>query len=345
MSAPQRRAYTVVGAGAIGGTLAWSLARAGHPVSVVDTDQQHLAAVSEHGLVLERNGCRVPAAVDSAFAPDDCPGGLTRVLLAVKAHATAPAGHWLAEHLADDGFVVSMQNGLNEPLLASVLGAERVVGGFVDLFADVIEPGVIVDGGSGAVAVGEVDGQITRRVEDVVADLQAWGPAAATTNILGFLWSKLGLGAMLTATALADGTMADLVDRHRPAMHGLVGEVLAVAAALDVRPEPFDGFRPDAYAVGAPKATAESATDTLVTWLRTQAKQRSGIWRDIAVRHRSTEVPAQFRPVLASAGARGVDVPIVAAMLQELAEVESDPASMSEQRLQTLDALAMRRAT
>jgi len=345
VSAPPRRAYTVVGVGAIGGTLAWSLARAGHPVSVVDADLQHLAAVSEHGLVLERNGLRVPAAIDAIFTPDNCPAGLTNVLLAVKAHATAAAAQWLAEHLADDGFVVSMQNGLNEPLLGSVLGLERIVGGFVDLFADVVEPGVIAEGGSGAVAVGEVDGHITRRVEDVVADLQAWGPAAATANILGFLWSKLGLGAMLAATALADASMADLVDRHRPAMHRLAGEVLAVAAALAVRPEPFDGFRPEAYGVGARLATTERATDTLVAWLRTQSKQRSGIWRDIAVRRRPTEVPAQFLPVLAAAGAHCVKLPLVTAMLRELAEVEREPASMSEKRLYALDSLAVRETT
>jgi hypothetical protein len=33
-------------------------------------------------------------------------------------------------------------------------------------------------------------------------------------------------------------------------------------------------------------------------WLRTQPKSKTGIWRDLAVRHRPTEVPAMFAPVL-----------------------------------------------
>ena len=52
------RPYTVVGAGAIGGTIAWHLARAGHPVTVVDTDADHVAAIARDGLVLERDGVR-----------------------------------------------------------------------------------------------------------------------------------------------------------------------------------------------------------------------------------------------------------------------------------------------
>jgi 2-dehydropantoate 2-reductase len=336
------RGYTIVGAGAIGGTLAWSLATHGHPVSVVDADPVHRAAISERGVILERGGRRVASPVGAVFSLDDCPQGLARVLLAVKAHATPAAAEWLAEHLAPDGLVVSMQNGLNEPVLAAVLGHERVVGAFVNLFADVVEPGVIRDGGVGAVAIGEVDGSVTTRVEEIVADLQAWGAVVATHNVLGFLWSKLGLGAMLAATALADDSMADLLDRHRPAMHRLVAEVMAVAGGLGVQSEAFDAFNPQAYSLASDTSAAEAATDALVAWLHTQPKQRSGIWRDIAVRHRPTEVPVQFAPVIAAADTLELPTPVLRTMLDQLAEVERKPQSMSENRLSFLDSVAGR---
>ena len=60
------REYTVVGAGAIGGTLAWHLARAGHPVTVVDADPAHVAAIARHGIVLERGGVREAQPVAAA---------------------------------------------------------------------------------------------------------------------------------------------------------------------------------------------------------------------------------------------------------------------------------------
>ncbi|WP_208026020.1 ketopantoate reductase family protein [Amycolatopsis acidicola] len=326
------RAYTVVGGGAIGGTLAFHLARAGHSVQIVDADEAHVAAIRAHGLVVRGPDGEASVAVQ-ATTPDAAPDRFGRVLLAVKAQATEALLPWLAPKLAPDGFVVSMQNGLNEKLIADKVGAERTVGAFVNLFADVVEPGVIRDGGQGALVVGEPDGRITPRVEEVVADLQSWGPAKATDNVEGYLWSKLGFGAMLTTTALADAPMADLIDRHRPLMHAITAEVFAVAGGR--RLEPFDQFDPAAYLPGAPGR--EQATDRLTAWLRTMPKDRSGIWRDIAVRHRPVEVHHHYRPVLAEAAGRNVPVPLLSAMLDRLRAVETGAAAMSENHLVELE--------
>ncbi len=198
--------YTVVGAGAIGGTLAHHLARTGHRVTVVDADAEHVAAIARNGIVVVRDGERHTVAVDAALTPEapGAPSQVGRVILAVKAQATSAALDWVVPRLADDGFVVSLQNGLNEQAIADRVGVHRTVGAFVNLFADVVGPGEIRDGGAGALVVGELDGRESERVTSVVADLQAWGPAKATSNVSGYLWSKLGFGAMLTATALAD---------------------------------------------------------------------------------------------------------------------------------------------
>ncbi|GHF66152.1 2-dehydropantoate 2-reductase/glutamate carboxypeptidase [Amycolatopsis bartoniae] len=326
--------YTVVGGGAIGGTLAFHLARAGHRLLIVDADAAHVEAIRSNGLVLRRPDGDERVAVE-AVVPDDAPAELCQVLLAVKAQATAAVLPWLQPRLAPDGFVVSLQNGLNERLIASVVGPERTVGAFVNLFADVVEPGVIRDGGQGALVVGEPDGWISERVERVVADLQAWGPAKATNNVEGYLWAKLGFGAMLTTTALADAPMADLIDRHRPLMHAITEEVLAVALAGGRRLEPFDQFDPVAYVPGA--TGQDAATDRLTAWLRTMPKDRSGIWRDIAVRHRPVEVHDHYGPVLAEASERGVAVPLLTAMLTRLRSVETGEAAMSEDHLVELE--------
>jgi 2-dehydropantoate 2-reductase/glutamate carboxypeptidase len=340
-SADRSRAYTVVGGGAIGGTLAFHLARAGHPVRVVDADTAHVDAIRRSGLVL-----RGPHGEDRvrvrAHLPGDAPGNLDRVLLAVKAQATAEAAGWLAGRLTAGGFVVSLQNGLNEEAISAAVGADRTVGAFVNLFADLVEPGVIRDGGAGALVVGEMDGRASTRVEEVVADLQAWGAARSTGNVPGYLWAKLGFGAMLATTALADAPMADLVDRHRPLMYAVAAEVLAVAGALGLRLEAFDGFEPGAYLPPTSRRHREAATDRLVAWLRTQPKDRSGIWRDIAVRHRPVEVHHHYRPVLGHAEERGLPVPVLRAMLARLSDVEAGNVPMSESHLAELEAEAPR---
>jgi 2-dehydropantoate 2-reductase len=328
--------YTVVGAGAIGGTLAHHLARSGQHVTVVDTDPGHVAAISSSGIALVRGDERAVAPVDAAFTPDGATdvGDLQRVILAVKAQATGSAMDWIAPRLAADGFVVSLQNGLNEGLIAEQVGADRTVGAFVNLFADVIGPGEIRDGGLGALVVGEMHGTVSERVTSVVEDLQAWGPAKVTTNVAGFLWSKLGFGAMLTATALADAPMADLIDRHRDLMYRLTAEIFEVAATRGVHLEAFDAFDPAPYA-SADTEPKDRATDELVAWLRTQAKDRSGIWRDIAVRHRPTEVSTHYGEVLRIAGAAGIKTPLLAGLLDNIRDLELG-GEMSEERLHQL---------
>jgi 2-dehydropantoate 2-reductase len=330
------RPYVIVGAGAIGGTLGHHLARAGHPVTVVDADPEHVRRIDADGLVVVRGAERSAARVERALSPDPDEQALRleRVLLAVKAQATGSALEWIAPRLAEDGFVVSLQNGLNEDEIAHRIGRDRTVGAFVNLFADVIGPGEIRDGGQGALVVGELDGRDSQRVREVVADLQAWGPARATGNVSGYLWSKLGFGAMLVATALADAPMAELIDRHRAVMHALVAEIYAVAAAEGVALEPFDAFDPLPYA-GDDDVAKERATDALVAWLRTQAKDRSGIWRDIAVRRRPTEVPTHYRPVLAAAARHGIPVPGLERLVAQIGELESG-AAMDEARIPAL---------
>src|SRR5439155_17980297 len=133
------------------------------------------------------------------------PDALGAVLLAVKAQHTSAALAAVAPRLAPDGFVVSLQNGINEPLIASVVGEERTVGAFVNFGADYLEPGRIFVGGRGALYVGELDGRDSARLGRLLRDLPE---ARATSNIIGFLWAKEAYGAMLFATAVSDLSIA-----------------------------------------------------------------------------------------------------------------------------------------
>src|SRR5690349_309617 len=268
--------YAVIGAGAIGGTVAAGLVRDGHEVLLCDADPEHGAASNAGGLPIEgpveQLTVRAPA-----VTPDALPGALGAVLLAVKAHHTAAAMETVAPRLAPDGFVVSLQNGFNEDTIAAAVGRERVVGAFVNFGADVMGPGRIMRGNRAAFWIGELDGADTERVRGLVADI---ADARQTANIHGFLWSKEAYGAILFATAVSDLSIADALaePRYRPLYLALAREVLAAATAT---PEPFDGFDP---------ADLDGSIDRLVEFNRASAKTHSGIYRDLAVRHRKTEV-------------------------------------------------------
>jgi 2-dehydropantoate 2-reductase len=314
----------VWGAGAIGGTAGAHLVRAGHDVQFVDRAADHVAAMAQHGLSIAGPVTEFKVPVRAA-TPEQVRGRFETVLLCVKAQDTEGAARALLPHLAENGCVVSLQNGLNERVIAAVVGKERTVGAFVNFGADYISPGVILFGGRGAVVVGEIDGRITPRAERLHQLLEDFEERAVlTANIWGYLWAKLAYGAMLFATALTNASIADCLasERHRGLFVALPREVLRVAAAAGVTPEPFDGFDPSAFTPLAGEADAIRSLDALVAFNRRSAKSHSGVWRDLAVRKRRTEAEHQLGPIVAVAAEHGLAAPITARTIALIREIE-----------------------
>ena len=326
------------GAGAIGGTLGACWARAGIAVLLVDIQRDHVSACRTTGLSIEgpvENYTQVVPAV----TPDELTGRYSRIVLAVKAQHTEAAATQLAPYLTDDGYVLSAQNGLNEIVLGRVLGAERTMGAFVNFGADWLGPGRIVYGNRGAVVVGEIDGSIRTRTREMYALLQVFEPdAILTDDIWSFLWGKLAYGAMLFGTALTNDSMADnFADPARARIWIALGrEVMAVARARGVDPHGFNGFEPDAFMPGAGLDAAERSIARLADFNRHTAKTHSGIWRDLAVRKRTTEVDPQVAIVAELGAEAGIDTPVLRRLVELVHDIESGRRAMSKETLQEL---------
>jgi 2-dehydropantoate 2-reductase len=296
------------------------MARGGESVLFVDRDTEHVRAMQQHGLTIRGFGETFTVKVD-ATTPEALPDRLETVLLACKAPATEDAVRSFKDKLAPDGCVVSLQNGLNELQIARLVGQERTIGAFVNFSADYLEPGLIHFGGRGAFYIGELDGSITPRIQQLRDGLGHWGNVQVTENIWGVLWGKQAYGAMLFATALTNDSMGDAIDQHRDVTVELAREVLRVANALKRAPLGFDGFEPDAIG-SADQATVNASLERLLAVRRTDEKTHSGVWRDMAVRKRRTEVDAHFGPIVADAHRLGLEVPLLEGMIAMIHEVE-----------------------
>ena len=332
---------TIVGAGAIGGIIGASLIRAGHDITFVDAAEEHVRAINERGLTIEGSAETFTVRAQ-AITPDAATGPLGVVFLAVKTMHTEIAARQIAPHLAPDGCVVSMQNGFNEDRIAAIVGRPRTIGAFVNFGGDYHEPGRILYGGAGALYLGELDGTFSPRLERLVAVVRDFLPnTTATSNIWGYLWAKHAYGGMLKATALVDASIADVLgdSSARPAIANVAAEVLAVAAAEGVRPEGFDGFDPAPFVFGPGRnATAIVASlDTLVAFNRRSLKAKSGIWRDLAVRKRKTEVEAMVGGVRDHANRHGLGIPLVEALGRMIGEIETGTRQMSWDNIRTLE--------
>ena len=339
---PPEDPVLVWGAGAIGGAMAAYWARAGVPVHLVDLEAEHIRVCADGGLhihgPIETFTQRIPGST-----PTTLRGQYSRIVLAVKAQATEEAARAIAPHLRDDGFVVSAQNGLNEVTLSRMLGEQRVMGCFVNFGADWHGPGNILHGNRGAVVVGEIDGSVRERTRHVHALLRLFEPEAVLTdNIWGYLWGKLAYGSMLVATALTPDSMTEnFADPDRfAAFHALGREVMAVALARGVHPVGFDGFDPAAFYPGAGLEPAQSSIASLAAFNARTTKTHSGVWRDLAVRRRKTEVAAQYGVITALGREVGVPTPVLSRLIELITDIEQGHRVQSRETLALLIASA-----
>jgi len=326
------------GAGAIGGILGAYWARAGVPVQMVDIVPDHVAACAARGLSIE-GPVEEFAQVIPCVTPDQLKGTYSRIVLAVKAQATEAALVQLLPHLAKDGFVLSAQNGLNERVIAQHVGPERTMGAFVNYGADWIGPGRILFGNRGAVVVGEIDGSVRGRTTEMFKLLQIFEPEAVLTqDIWAYLWGKMGYGAMLFATALTPDSMtANFADPERgPALMGLAREVMRTAVAEGVDPKPFNGFEPGAFMPGAGDAAALQSLADLAEFNSKTAKTHTGIYRDLAVRKRKTEVDPQIGAVAEIAVTHGIDAPLLHRLVELIHDIEDGRRDMSAETFHEL---------
>ncbi len=326
------------GGGAIGGTLAAYWARGGVPVLLVDIVPEHVETCRTTGLHLtgpiDTFKVKIPA-----VTPAEVKGPFNRIVLAVKAQATEAALAQLKPHLADDGFVLSAQNGLNEIASAKAVGKARTMGCFVNFGADWLGPGEILYGNRGAVVVGEIDGTTRDRTREMFTLLKIFEPdTVLTENIWGYLWGKLAYGAMLFATALtADSMSANFSDPRREIVFDTLGrEVMAVAAARGVTPVGFGAFDPRAFLPGQSAAERRRVIAWLADYTSQSAKTHSGIYRDLAVRRRTTEVDPQIGIITALGHEAGIATPALTTLVTLIHDIETGRRPMEFATFQVL---------
>src|SRR5207253_8750696 len=139
------------------------LIAAGHDVTFVDTDREHIAAIRERGFTLEAVSSLM-VRPKAAIHPAELPAPLGTVICAVKTLHTQTAMEPIAPLLGRDEFVLSMQNGLAYCDIVAAVGRERTLVGCFNFGGHYEGPGRLVHGTKGGLHVGELDGGVTNRL-------------------------------------------------------------------------------------------------------------------------------------------------------------------------------------
>lgn len=240
----------VVGAGAIGGTTAACLTRAGWNVELVCKHQETVECASSIGMHIFglKVDCAIP--VKAVKEISDLSERKEVIFLAVKANDCVAAARALLPYMGEDSALVSLQNGICEDALAEVVGRDRVIGCVVAWGATMHGPGELELTSRGGFVLGNLDGKTDARLRLIQQMLSSVVTTRISANIMGELYSKLIVNSCINSLGVLTGwTLGRLLKERRVRMIfiGLMREAMAVADSLGIKVEPGGGGRLDYY--------------------------------------------------------------------------------------------------
>lgn len=337
----------VLGAGAIGGYAGGHMARGGKDVTLIDPWPEHVNHMNAHGLRLDgvtrQESCVVPVKAihltDVQALSKDRPVDIA--FICVKSYDTEWATAMIKQYLAPDGYVVSLQNCMNEETVARVAGPERTIGCIASLLAaELIGPGHVRrnvplgDDEHIDFRVGEMHGRITARAQEVAALLRNADSAKATSNLWGERWSKLIINGMrngLSAATGMSGKQRDGNPKTRDISLRLGAEAIRVGWALGYRLEKIAGVAAEklvAAVDGDSEARAEVDADLDRQIELRSDDQRPSMGQDMR-KGRRTEIELINGLIAAKGDETGVPTPVNKALVAAVKRVERGEAPAS----------------
>ena len=211
----------IYGAGSLGTVLGAYMTKNGADVELVNRNKAHTEA-------MKKDGARVVGTVEmtvpvKAIFPDEMQGKYEVIFLMTKQLHNREVVTTLKDYLTDDGVIVTLQNGIPEPLIAEIVGKDHTMGCTVEWGATLTSPGVVTltsSPDSLSYHMGKMDGITDEKFNEVKNLLELMCPVHEESNLIGARWSKL----LINATFSGLGTVVG----------GVFGDVSEVKAARKV---------------------------------------------------------------------------------------------------------------
>jgi len=238
------------GAGAVGASLSADMINGGVDVTVIDPWPAHVEAIRAGGLTVNMpDGVKKThfeplhiSDVAKLREPFDI------VFTGVKSYDTRWVAELMKPLMSKDSVFVGTQNGMTIDEVTEIVGPERTVGCVVGIAANMPEPGLInreVTRAGTWLAVGSMQGPVTRQVEQVHELLSHGAEVQITEDIRSAKWMKLlaNIPEMLPSGILGAPLVEAAQDPEvRSAMDAASREAYAVAQALDITFTPSLGI-------------------------------------------------------------------------------------------------------
>jgi 2-dehydropantoate 2-reductase len=330
----------VVGAGAVGAYVGGYLERAGEDVTLIDPWPAHVEKMRADGLSLEglsQDECfstPVQAMHITEVQELARTGPVDIAFVCMKSYDTEWATMLIRDYLAPAGYVVSLQNCINENRIAAIVGWGKTIGCIASQIAvELVSPGQVrrgvPRGGSDYTIfrVGEAHGGITARVEEIAGLLSHIDSSKTTSNLWGERWSKLVANAMRNGLSAATGMSNNACDRE-PITRWLcirtAAEAVRVGLAQGYQLEPIYKVAPERWLAAA--NDGDSVRGELEAEMEASAANRAETMRpsmgqDI-FKGRRTEIDFINGLVVERGAEFGIATPVNLAMVDAVKRVE-----------------------
>lgn len=210
--------YAIYGAGSLGTVLGAYITKNGGEIDLINRNKAHVEA-------LKNNGAHITGTVEmtvpvKAITPDEMEGVYDVILLMTKQLYNKEVVAFLKDYLAEKGVIVTLQNGLPEPDIAEIIGADRTMGCTVEWGATLSAPGVCTltsEPDSLSFHMGKMDGISHEQFKMVKDLLELMCPVHEETNLLGARWSKLLINATFSGLGTVVGGTFGSVSENKAA--------------------------------------------------------------------------------------------------------------------------------
>jgi len=237
--------YAIYGAGSLGTVLGAYITQNGGTIDLINRNRAHVEALNTRGATITGTvEMNVPV---TAITPEEMTGLYDVILLMTKQLHNPEVVTMLKDYLADDGVIVTLQNGLPEPGIAEIIGAHRTMGCTVEWGATLSSPGVCTMTSapdSLSFHMGRMEGISDVQYNRVRELLELMCPVHEEPNLLGARWSKLlinatfsGLGTLMGGTF---GSVSENANARKVAIR-CIKEVIDVGHAAGITFAPVQG--------------------------------------------------------------------------------------------------------
>lgn len=316
----------IMGAGSLGTILGAYIKKGGLDIDFIDVNKENIEA-------LNKNGATVTGTVDfnvpvTALTSDKMEGIYDVVFYTVKQTYNESALNQLKPHLGPDSVVVTLQNGVPEPAIAEIIGAERTIGCPVGWGATWLGPGVselTSNPDKMTFDLGEYSGGKTERLNKIKDILELMCPTIIEENLIGIRWTKVLVNSTFSGMSTVLGcTFGDILDDKEAldCVKHIANECIKVGIAAGIKMEPMQGYDLGKMLAFNTKAEMDTKDPVYNAMWGPHRKLKASMLQDLE-KGRKTEIDAINGIVCDFGKKHGIETPVNDQVVKIVKEIEN----------------------